>query len=131
MIVVDTHVILWDALAPQRLSKAAAKAISRANETDGIIVCDISLWEIAMLIKKRRVRIDTDYLSFIRLIMASNNYAIHPITPDIAECSSYRLPATLKDPADRIISATSIIEHAPLITADKRLRAAKEIATVW
>jgi len=54
MIVVDTHIILWDALKPEMLSQRAKKAISLANKEDGILFCEISLWEIAMLIKKGR-----------------------------------------------------------------------------
>jgi len=36
-----------------------------------------------------------------------------------------------KDPADRIIAATSIIENANLITAEKELRQSKQVATIW
>ena len=61
MIVVDTHIIVWDALKPEMLSKKAKKAISLANETDGIIFCDISLWEIAMLIHKGRLEVEVNY----------------------------------------------------------------------
>lgn len=43
MITVDTHVIICDALKPDLLSKKATNAIRDANQTDGIIFCDISL----------------------------------------------------------------------------------------
>jgi PIN domain nuclease of toxin-antitoxin system len=36
-----------------------------------------------------------------------------------------------KDPADRIITATSIIENANLVTADKESRQSKKVATIW
>ena len=58
MIIVDTHVIIWDALKPGLLSKKAKEAIAQANEEDGIIFCEISLWEIAMLVQKGRIRIE-------------------------------------------------------------------------
>lgn len=45
MIVLDTHVIIWDALNPQLLTQKAKKAIAQANNNDGIIFCEISLWE--------------------------------------------------------------------------------------
>ena len=35
------------------------------------------------------------------------------------------------DPADRIIAATSLVEDAPLVTADKNLIKAKSINTIW
>ena len=65
MIVVDTHIIIWNALKPEMLSEKAEKAISAANNSDGIIFCEISLWEIAMLMHKGRLSIDIEYLEFI------------------------------------------------------------------
>ena len=68
MIVADTQVIIWDALKPELLSPRAKKAIREANRLDGIIFCEISLWEIAMLMKKRRLSVDVNYQEFIRLV---------------------------------------------------------------
>jgi PIN domain nuclease of toxin-antitoxin system len=41
MIVLDTHVISGDALAPNRLSMPARRAIAQADQEHGIIICDI------------------------------------------------------------------------------------------
>jgi PIN domain nuclease of toxin-antitoxin system len=131
MITVDTHVIIWDALKPELLSRKAKDAIQIANQTDGIIFCEISLWEIAMLMQKSRIEIDTSYLEFINLVKASNNYLFKGITPEIADLAT-KLPEDInQDPADRIICATAIIKNAILVTADKNLRASKAIRTIW
>jgi len=118
MIVLDSHIIIWDALSPEKVSKKAKEAIYHANDEDGIIFCDISLWEIAMLIKKERVRIDIGYQDFLNLVLSSNKYIIHRITPEVAELSVNLSDTVNKDPADRIIAATSVINMAPLVTAD-------------
>ena len=131
MIVVDTHIIIWNALKPERLSKKAEKAISTANDSDGIIFCEISLWEIAMLMDKGRLIIDIEYIQFIKLILESNKYVLRGISPEIAWLSTSLFSDNNKDPADRIIAATSIIENANLITADKELRQSEEVATIW
>jgi PIN domain nuclease of toxin-antitoxin system len=131
VIVVDTHVIIWDALKPEQLSKKARKAIDNANESDGILFCEISLWEIAMLISRSKLTVDTSYQDFIKLVYASNNYRYQGITPEIAEKSTSLPEEVGKDPADRIISATSIIHKVPLITADKNLLKAKCIDSIW
>ena len=65
MIIADTHIIIWDALKPDLLSKKAKEALRIANETVGILFCEISLWEIAMLIQKKRIKIDVSYVEFI------------------------------------------------------------------
>lgn len=131
MIVVDTHIIIWDALQPYQISKKAKKAIETANKTDGILFCEISLWEISMLISRSRIKVDVSFHEFIRLVFASNNYQYQGITPDIAEKSTSLLDEVNKDPADRIISATSVIKKAPLVTADKNLQKAKAVKTIW
>ena len=131
MIVADTHIIIWNALKPEILSGKADKAISAANASDGIIFCEISLWEIAMLIHKGRLRMDIKYKEFIKLILESNKYVFRGITPEIAELSTNLFSDNNKDPADRIIAATSIIENAKLVTADKELRQSKKVATIW
>ncbi len=131
MIVVDTHIILWNALKPEMLSRKAKKAISAANNSYGIIFCDISLWEIAMLMHKGRLSIDVEYLEFIKLVSESNNYVYRGITPEIARLSAKLFSDNNKDPADRIIAATSIIENAKLVTADKKLRQSRKVTTIW
>ena len=131
MIVVDTHIIIWNALKPEMLSRKAKKAISAANNSDGIIFCDISLWEIAMLMHKGRLSIDVEYLEFIKLVSESNNYVYRGITPEIARLSAKLFSDNNKDPADRIIAATSIIEDAKLVTADKKLRQSRKVTTIW
>ena len=131
MLTVDTHIIIWDALKPESLSKNARKAIDKANETDGIIFCEISLWEIAMLIKKKRMVIDISYLEFIKLVRASNNYIFKGLSPEIAELS-VDLPSEInQDPADRIICSTAILNNSQLVTADINLRNANSVTTIW
>ncbi len=131
MITVDTHVILWDALRPELLSSKAQKAIKTANESDGILFCEISLWEIAMLIHRKRIHIPISYLEFINLLRSSNKYYLQGITPEIAELSVTLAAEINQDPADRIICATSLIMKNNLLTADKNLQKSKVINTVW
>lgn len=131
MITADTHIIIWDALKPELISKKAKKEIDKANEGDGIIFCEISLWEIAMLLKKKRLIIDVTYLEFIKLLKNSKNYVFEEISPEIAELCVNFLSEINQDPADRIICATSILTNTPLITSDKNLRKAQVVKTIW
>ena len=42
------------------------------------------------------------------------------------------LPAVYpKDPADRIIGATALVEGLPLLTADRAIRGSKTVETIW
>ena len=131
MVTADTHIIIWNALKPDLLSSKARAAMDTANETDGIIFCEISLWEIAMLMQKQRLDIDVSYLEFINLIKASNKLIFRGISPEIAELST-NLPSEInQDPADRIICATSIVTNTELVTADKNLIKSPLVRTIW
>ena len=131
MIVVDTHVIIWNALDPQKISTKAKKAIKQAQSKHALLASEISLWEIAMLFKRGRIQVDIDYLSFIKLIRLASNYQFVGITPEIADTSVNLSDEINRDPADRIICATAIMSKSKLITADKNLLASKAIPTLW
>ena len=131
VILLDTCAIVWDALWPSRLSERARKAILAANAGDGILFCEISLWEIAMLIKKRRVVVPVDYLSFVNTVLASNRYVLKGITPGIADAAVNLPEEAPADPADRLIVATAIAERATLVTADTHIRRSSLVDIIW
>ena len=129
MIVLDTCAIIWDALDASKLTPKAEKAIEQnAGE---LVICDISIWEIAMLIKRKRLVIDFDTSGFINLLLQSRNFRIQEITPEIAELSVNFSSEVTNDRADRLIAATSILLSAPIVTADQNLREATVIETIW
>ena len=129
MILLDTCAVIWDALDRGQLSPAASATIER---NDGeLMICDISIWEIAMLIDKGRLEVAASAAEFIRLALQSRNYYVQEITPEIAELSVRLQSDSPADPADRLIAATSILLNAPLVTADERLRSAGAVRTVW
>lgn len=131
MITLDTHVIIWCAIKSSLLSKKATEEINRAQNIGEILIADISLWEIAMLMKKGRLTIEASYTEFIRLITEAYPFRVIPISPEIANLSVSFSDKVNLDPADRLICATSVIEGAPLITSDNNLRASELVHTIW
>jgi PIN domain nuclease of toxin-antitoxin system len=131
MILLDTCAILWDALAPVQLSKKAAQAINKADKQNTLVISDISLWEIAMLMKKGRIEIDASAAEFLNLFLQSRNIEVKIITPEIAELSVNFGHEINNDPADRIIAATSIINNARLVTGDRNLLGCGLLDTLW
>jgi PIN domain nuclease of toxin-antitoxin system len=129
MIVLDTCTIIWDALETIKITPLATKAIKHARNE--LIICDISFWEISMLIKRKRLEVDDTASGFINLLLQSRNFHIQEITPEIAELSVNLGPEINNDPADRLIAATSILRNAPIITADQNFIEATRVETIW
>jgi PIN domain nuclease of toxin-antitoxin system len=129
VILLDTCAIIWDALDASKLSPDAKTTIER-HESE-LIICDISIWEISMLIKRKRIVVGATASEFINLLLQSRNYLVQEITPEIAELSVNFGSEINKDPADRLIAATSILENAPIITADENLRRVTTLETIW
>ena len=129
MILLDTCAIVWDALTPGKLTDAARDAIE--DPGNELIVSDISLWEIAMLIGKKRLVVDETIAGFIGLALEARDIQVAGITPGIAGLSVEVGPAISNDPADRLIAATSIARNAPVVTADRGMISASMIDTIW
>jgi PIN domain nuclease of toxin-antitoxin system len=65
------------------------------------------------------------------LIEVAYRFRVFPITVNIA-LQAYELPSSYpKDPADRIIGATALVEDIPLLTADREIRRSRAVPTIW
>jgi PIN domain nuclease of toxin-antitoxin system len=130
VILVDTHVVVWLALDQTQLSKNARAAIDKARRNgDGLAISDITLLELATLSSKGRIRLNISLESFLREIEV--RFTILPISGR-ACVRALGLPAAYpKDPADRIIAGTALVEGLSLLTADRAIRRSRALPTVW
>ena len=131
MIILDTCILIFDALAPEKLSEKAVKAIKKAEADKNLFCAGISLWEIGMLISKKRLNVDIEIKEFLELIVQSRNIEVLNITPEIAEISTTHPELKHGDPADRIIAATTIAHFGDLVTCDQKLLKLKNIKLIW
>jgi PIN domain nuclease of toxin-antitoxin system len=131
MIILDTCALVFDALSPETLGKAAKKSISSADKSGSLACCDISLWEIGMLIQKKRIKLGVSTVEFLDLILQARGIQVLNITSEIAALSTESVQFKHGDPADRIIAATTMHHRAKLITCDRTLQAFDEIVTIW
>jgi PIN domain nuclease of toxin-antitoxin system len=130
VIVLDTHVLVSDALDPRRLSRRAQEAIAEGQAADELACSDISLWEIAMLMARGRLRVDADATAFLEGLILARALRVLAITPAIAVLAQSDL-FSHGDPADRIIAATALARRARLVSADRRLRRMKTLKVIW
>ncbi|MGA8431650.1 MAG: type II toxin-antitoxin system VapC family toxin [Candidatus Sulfotelmatobacter sp.] len=109
---------MWVSSGDPRLSTKAQTAIQEARQTvRGLAISDFTLVELSQLYRKNRIALAIGPEDFLREL--ERRFVILPITANIA-LQAYALPASYpKDPADRIIGATALIEDIPLLTADR------------
>ena len=128
MIVLDTHVWIWWIEGPGRLSESARSAI-HAESMLGI--CAISCWEVAMLVRKKKLKLRIPAEQWIHGSLNAVGVSLLPLTPQAAvhaESGSFDSEA---DPADRMIAATAAEHGVPLVTHDRRLTELAHVQTIW
>jgi PIN domain nuclease of toxin-antitoxin system len=130
VILVDTHVVVWLAFDQDQISRKARAAIDNARRNgDGLAISDITLLELATLASKGRIQLDISLESFLQEVEA--RFVVLPISGR-ACVRAIGLPAAYpKDPADRIIGATALVEGLSLLTADREIRRSKALQTIW
>ena len=113
-LLLDTHVLLWAAGAPERLASDIRALLDDPDNQP--IFSAASLWEIA--IKKSLGR--GDFIVDARALrhgLLDNGYSELAVSGEHAVAVD-ALPPIHKDPFDRILVAQAIVESVTLLTAD-------------
>jgi len=128
VIVLDTHI--WFYFINDGPEKLQAEARQAIKDNDVLGVSIISCWEIAMLVAKNRLRFSIDVQDWITQALKYKGIKLVEFTPEIAVLAT-RLPGEFhKDPADRIIVASSLKLGAPLVTLDKNIKKWGHVQTI-
>jgi PIN domain nuclease of toxin-antitoxin system len=131
VILVDTHVVIWLAADPRRLSRKAVAAIehARRGQGGGLAIAVFTLFELAHMVVRKRIKVTLPIESFLEDI--ASRFVVIPLNARIA-AKAVQLPSTYpNDPMDRIIGATALVEGLELVTADESIRRAKVLPTIW
>ena len=130
LILLDTHVVIWLGLEPARVSKNARSAIDQAQkENTGLAISGITLLELTWLSGKNRINFVPSLEAFLTDVEV--RFIVLPISGRICVRSSSLPQSYPKDPADRIIGATALVEGLTLLTADREIRNSRAVPTIW
>ena len=126
----DTHVWIWWMLGDDRLPPRERKVLDSLPRGQRPGLCDISLWEVAMLVQLGRLRLDDGLDDWLHIAASSATVDVISISPMVV-VEMNRLPATFhQDPADRLIVATAKARGLSLATHDARIRRSRQVA-LW
>ena len=115
-LLVDTCAIIWLATGDRKLSQFARDAM---RDAELLCFSSISIWEIARLVKAGDLEMPVTSARLADMLVERYDMKELPINNSIALRSS-ALPEIHKDPADRFIIATALLNEFTVVTGDHR-----------
>lgn len=125
----DTHVLLWWALDPEKLSRRARGVVDDMEQHGGFASA-ISIWELGIKIKRGKLELPITIEDLTTRIERGNTVEFVPVDTQLW-LASLSLAWDHNDPADRVIVATAMGRNLPLLTKDRTIQEFPEVATVW
>ncbi len=120
-LLLDTHVWIWIAGGNPIITPPTRKAIQNAKQREHLLISPISVWEISMLVERKRIVLDMEMTDWLKQWVELPGILISEISFEVAILSN-RLPGLIHgDPADRILIASAYEEDAVLVTADEKI----------
>ena len=120
----DTHIALWYFLNSEELSSTAEEII--VNPVNNIYVSAASLWE--MVIKIGLGKLDVSFGAFLKEVENAGFLIIQTESRYLSKLLD--LPLIHKDPFDRLLIATAMVEDMIMITIDENIQK-YDVSWVW
>ena len=111
----DTCALLWLAGNQRNLSR---DVLERIEESSSVYISAITCFEIALKCKSGKLKLPVPPKSWLDLVLEHHDISVIDISRDVSLLSA-DLPPYHKDPCDRFIIATAIINSFPVVTADE------------
>ena len=122
----DTHVVMWCALSPKKLSQAAKDVILDSNADKYVSI--VSAWEFTFKHSLGKLDLDGGIGGFFQ-ILDENSFTILGMERLYVHKLA-RLPGIHHDPFDRMLISTALVEEMRLVTADRNIRK-YDVSQVW
>jgi PIN domain nuclease of toxin-antitoxin system len=130
-VILDTHAAIWYLVEPTRLSTTARAAIEQAALAgDPVYLPSISLVEVQYLVDRGRIPQQVLDILHNAVVGPNAGLVLVPLDFGIARAVA-QIPRTMvPDMPDRIIAATALMLHLPLVSRDRKIQAS-QITTIW
>jgi PIN domain nuclease of toxin-antitoxin system len=121
----DTHVILWLATDPSKLSKKVSEILT-SNAPKSISIA--SAWEVAIKLNIKKLVLEDGVDGFYNVVNSNNFNIIEVKKPYLKLIENFGFIHA--DPFDRLIIATAKVQEMVLITIDKNIQKS-DVAWIW
>src|SRR6267143_4659819 len=119
-LLLDTHIFIWWADQPERLSQAALSALE--DEANELLLSVASVWEMQIKIQLGKLKLSLPLKDLIKNQKETNDITVSPVT--LAHVLALdALPFHHHDPFDRLLIAQSIEEALTLVSEDSQFSA--------
>jgi PIN domain nuclease of toxin-antitoxin system len=115
-LLLDTHIWLWWVNQDNQLSARHRAVIS---EAENVFVSAVSCWEVVMLHQRQRIELTKPLNDWFQLALEKSAIVVLPVTEAIA-VNAAQLAFYHRDPADRFIIATALINDCQLMSFDEK-----------
>ena len=129
VIVLDTHALLWWALDPKHLSREATALVAKM-EQEGGFASAISLWELAVKVKRGKLELPLPVQQLAERIAEGGVVEVLPVDTR-TWLHSVALEWEHSDPADRVIVSTAMLRGVPLLSKESAIRSFSPVKCVW
>jgi PIN domain nuclease of toxin-antitoxin system len=121
-LLLDTHFWIWLQKGETSMfTRPIRTAVEESAARGRLYLSIISVWEVALLESKSRIRLSLPCGEWVQQALAIPGLIVAPLTPEIAIESCNLPPPFHGDPADRIIVATARKMSARLLTRDEKI----------
>lgn len=114
-LLLDTHILLWFLTDDKKLSVGSRTAIEDPDNERWL--SPISLLEIALKSRLGKLRLPAPFAAIFPADLLAEDIHLLPLEPRHIEPVS-TLPLHHKDPFDRVIAATALVDGLTLVSAD-------------
>jgi PIN domain nuclease of toxin-antitoxin system len=119
-LLLDTHIFIWWADQPERLSSAALSALE--DEANELLFSVASVWEMQIKIQLGKLKLSLPLKEIVKNQQETNDLTVSPVALTHVLALD-ALPFHHKDPFDRLLIAQNIEEQLTIVTADSQFSA--------
>ena len=116
-LLLDTHIFIWWADQPEKLSPAALSALE--DEANELLLSVASIWEMQIKIQLGKLKLSLPLKELVKNQQETNDLTVSPVALTHVLALD-ALPFHHKDPFDRLLIAQSISEGLTVVTAESQ-----------